>query len=185
METANEKQSKSHEDICGLQFNSLTKSAKKMGDKLEPRFPPVSNNTKPPQVVPPKRQSPRQNGRSTKPDEELPKKTPQEPTAAELEESTDIVVREPKVMTTAGSLSSIRHQNSLKGLKNVADTTPPSSIATTGRPGSDAGSQFSRDNASVRSWASVGMGSTDGKKMIIRRVPTTPVELFNIVNPPT
>lgn len=65
------------------------------------------------------------------------------------------------------------------------DTTPPSSIATTGRPGSDAGSHVSRDNASIRSWASVGMGSTDGKKMIIRRVPTTPVELFNIVNPPT
>lgn len=65
------------------------------------------------------------------------------------------------------------------------DITPPSSIATTGRPGSDAGSHVSRDNASIRSWASVGMGSTDGKKMIIRRVPTTPVELFNIVNPPT
>ncbi|CAH1283761.1 unnamed protein product [Diabrotica balteata] len=29
------------------------------------------------------------------------------------------------------------------------------------------------------------MGSTDGKKMIVRRVPTSPVELFNIVNPPT
>lgn len=65
------------------------------------------------------------------------------------------------------------------------DTTPPSSVAATGRPGSDAGSHVSRDNASIRSWASVGMGSTDGKKMIIRRVPTTPVELFNIVNPPT
>lgn len=65
------------------------------------------------------------------------------------------------------------------------DTTPPNSIAATGRPGSDAGSHVSRDNASLRSWASVGMGSTDGKKMIIRRVPTTPVELFNIVNPPT
>lgn len=64
-------------------------------------------------------------------------------------------------------------------------TTPPSSIAASGRPGSDAGSHVSRDNASLRSWASVGMGSTDGKKMIIRRVPTTPVELFNIVNPPT
>lgn len=41
------------------------------------------------------------------------------------------------------------------------------------------------DAASLRSWASVGMGSTDGKKMIVRRVPTSPVELFNIVNPPT
>lgn len=41
------------------------------------------------------------------------------------------------------------------------------------------------DAASLGSWASVGMGSTDGKKMIVRRVPTSPVELFNIVNPPT
>lgn len=47
--------------------------------------------------------------------------------------------------------------------------------------GSDTGSHM----GSVRSWASVGMGSTDGKKMIVRRVPTSPVELFNIVNPPT
>ncbi|KAJ3643934.1 hypothetical protein Zmor_026614 [Zophobas morio] len=55
--------------------------------------------------------------------------------------------------------------------------------------GSDTGSHMSTkpfsDAASVRSWASVGMGSTDGKKMIVRRVPTSPVELFNIVNPPT
>lgn len=46
-----------------------------------------------------------------------------------------------------------------------------------GKPASDA--------ASIRSWASVGLGSTDGKKMIIRRVPTSPEELFQIVNPPT
>lgn len=54
--------------------------------------------------------------------------------------------------------------------------------------GSETGSHVSRpfsDAASVRSWASVGMGSTDGKKMIVRKVPTSPVELFNIVNPPT
>lgn len=54
--------------------------------------------------------------------------------------------------------------------------------------GSDSGSQVSKlypDSLSGKSWASVGMGSTDGKKMIVRRVPTTPVELFNIVNPPT
>lgn len=38
---------------------------------------------------------------------------------------------------------------------------------------------------SVRSVASVGMGSTDGRKVTIRRVPTSPIELFNIVNSPT
>lgn len=37
----------------------------------------------------------------------------------------------------------------------------------------------------IRSLAAIGMGSTDGKKMIIRRVPTSPAELFNIINPTT
>lgn len=78
----------------------------------------------------------------------------------------------------------IRQQSSVRLAKG--EHTPPSSVTANTRPGSEAGSHVStRDNASVRSWASVGMGSTDGKKMIIRRVPTTPVELFNIVNPPT
>ena len=38
---------------------------------------------------------------------------------------------------------------------------------------------------SVRSLASIGMGSTDGRKVTIRRVPTSPTELFNIVHSPT
>lgn len=53
---------------------------------------------------------------------------------------------------------------------------------------SDSGSQMSQrfnDTVSMRSLASIGMGSTDGRKMIIRRVPTSPNELMNIVNPPT
>lgn len=40
------------------------------------------------------------------------------------------------------------------------------------------------DAISIRSLASIGMGSTDGRKMIIRRVPNTPAELLSIVNPP-
>ncbi|CAH0746844.1 unnamed protein product [Bemisia tabaci] len=36
---------------------------------------------------------------------------------------------------------------------------------------------------SVRSLASIGMGSTDGKKMTIRKVPTSPSELLNIADP--
>lgn len=40
-------------------------------------------------------------------------------------------------------------------------------------------------HVSVRSLASVGMGSTDGRKVTIRRVPTSPTELFNIVHSPT
>lgn len=35
------------------------------------------------------------------------------------------------------------------------------------------------DAASVRSLASIGMGSTDGRKLTIRRVPTSPNELLN------
>jgi hypothetical protein len=38
---------------------------------------------------------------------------------------------------------------------------------------------------SVRSLASIGMGSTDGRKVTIRRVPTSPTELFNVVQSPT
>lgn len=38
---------------------------------------------------------------------------------------------------------------------------------------------------SVRSLASIGMGSTDGKKLTIRRVPTSPTELLNIADPKT
>lgn len=40
------------------------------------------------------------------------------------------------------------------------------------------------DAASIRSLASIGVGSTDGRKMIIRRVPNSPAELLSIVNPP-
>lgn len=39
--------------------------------------------------------------------------------------------------------------------------------------------QLLSDAASVRSLASIGMGSTDGRKLTIRRVPTSPNELLN------
>ncbi|XP_063226082.1 sodium- and chloride-dependent GABA transporter ine [Bacillus rossius redtenbacheri] len=38
--------------------------------------------------------------------------------------------------------------------------------------------------ASTRSLASIGVGSTDGRKLTIRRVPTSPSELLSIVAPP-
>lgn len=81
----------------------------------------------------------------------------------------------------------LRHHNSLRYIRERnLEITPPNSYA--GPPMSDTASQISKmysDTNSLRSWASVGLGSTDGKKMIVRRVPTSPVELFNIVNPPT
>lgn len=50
---------------------------------------------------------------------------------------------------------------------------------------SDCGStKIYSDAASLRSIASIGMGSTDGKKMVIRRVPTSPTELLTIINQP-
>jgi solute carrier family 6 GABA transporter-like protein 6/8/11/12/13 len=58
-----------------------------------------------------------------------------------------------------------------------------------GMPGPNWRSSFCFSEAashiSVRSLASIGMGSTDGRKVTIRRVPTTPTELFNIVQSPT
>ncbi|TMW49346.1 hypothetical protein DOY81_005564 [Sarcophaga bullata] len=45
--------------------------------------------------------------------------------------------------------------------------------------------QIYSDVTSVRSLASIGIGSTDGRKLVIKRVPQTPTELLNIVNPPT
>jgi hypothetical protein len=43
----------------------------------------------------------------------------------------------------------------------------------------------SASQVSARSLPSIGMGSTDGRKVTIRRVPTSPTELFNIVSAPT
>ncbi|XP_017486094.1 PREDICTED: sodium- and chloride-dependent GABA transporter ine [Rhagoletis zephyria] len=45
--------------------------------------------------------------------------------------------------------------------------------------------QIYSDVTSVRSLASIGIGSTDGRRLVIRRVPHTPHELFNMVHPPT
>lgn len=39
------------------------------------------------------------------------------------------------------------------------------------------------DATSIRSLASIGMGSTDGRKMVIRRVPNTPDELLGVLSP--
>lgn len=58
-----------------------------------------------------------------------------------------------------------------------------------GMPGPTWRSSFCFSDAashiSVRSLASIGMGSTDGRKVTIRRVPTSPTELFNVVQSPT
>lgn len=51
---------------------------------------------------------------------------------------------------------------------------------------SDSGStRLFSDASSVRSLASIGMGSTDGKRMVIRKVPNSPSELLSYISPPT
>ncbi|XP_023248599.1 sodium- and chloride-dependent GABA transporter ine-like isoform X2 [Copidosoma floridanum] len=50
---------------------------------------------------------------------------------------------------------------------------------------SQAGRAYPPDSVSIRSLASIGMGSSDGRKLTIRRVPTSPSELLNMVHPPT
>lgn len=85
------------------------------------------------------------------------------------------------------SSPNFRRNNSVRSLKNYSHLM--SELNHNKPASSESGSQTYKvpqaDAASLRSWASVVMGSTDGKKMIVRRVPTSPVELFNIVNPPT
>lgn len=41
------------------------------------------------------------------------------------------------------------------------------------------------DATSIRSLASIGMGSTDGRRMVIRKVPNSPSELLSYISPPT
>lgn len=51
---------------------------------------------------------------------------------------------------------------------------------------SDSGStRMFSDASSIRSLASIGMGSTDGRRMMIRKVPNSPSELLSYISPPT
>uniref|UniRef100_A0A1A9WKP3 Transporter n=1 Tax=Glossina brevipalpis TaxID=37001 RepID=A0A1A9WKP3_9MUSC len=45
--------------------------------------------------------------------------------------------------------------------------------------------QIFSDVTSVRSLASIGIGSTDGRRLVIRKVPQTPNELLNFATPPS
>jgi hypothetical protein len=49
----------------------------------------------------------------------------------------------------------------------------------------DGSTKMFSDASSVRSLASIGMGSTDGKRMVIRKVPNSPSELLSYLSPPT
>lgn len=74
-------------------------------------------------------------------------------------------------MWTPGSGHKFRSMRSLRD-----DPLSPTSWASMQLP-ADVG--VMSDAASIRSLASIGMGSTDGRKLTIRRVPTSPNELLN------
>lgn len=80
-----------------------------------------------------------------------------------------------------------KYQNSVRSWKSDEARGTSSTNSFSNRPFSDSSSQISRpfSDSSIRSLASIGMGSTDGRRMIIRKIPQSPSELFNIVNPPT
>ncbi|XP_037052346.1 sodium- and chloride-dependent GABA transporter ine isoform X1 [Bradysia coprophila] len=83
----------------------------------------------------------------------------------------------------SGAASAMHQQGNATSSPMVAHATQPFLSRTGSYVFSDAGSgRMFSDGMSVRSLASIGMGSTDGRKMVIRRVPNSPTELLSIVN---
>ncbi|XP_050085310.1 sodium- and chloride-dependent GABA transporter ine isoform X1 [Anopheles aquasalis] len=86
------------------------------------------------------------------------------------------------------SLRSVRSANDPQGLGTAQQQQHHAAIA---RSGSYVFSEIGgsprlfSDATSIRSLASIGMGSTDGRRMVIRRVPNSPNELLTMINPPT
>uniref|UniRef100_A0A1Q3FUS3 Transporter n=1 Tax=Culex tarsalis TaxID=7177 RepID=A0A1Q3FUS3_CULTA len=83
------------------------------------------------------------------------------------------------------SLRSVRSAHDRSG---IADAHLNPAIVRTGSYiFSDSGGtpRLFSDATSIRSLASIGVGSTDGRRMVIRRVPNSPTELLTIINPPT
>ncbi|XP_055859034.1 sodium- and chloride-dependent GABA transporter ine isoform X2 [Episyrphus balteatus] len=87
-------------------------------------------------------------------------------------------------VVSAYSPDADHHQDSPTSL--LRPSTSGKQLSTSSYTYADsAASQIYSDVTSVRSLASIGIGSTDGRKLVIRRVPNTPNELFSIVNPPS
>ncbi|KAI5633104.1 sodium:neurotransmitter symporter family domain-containing protein [Phthorimaea operculella] len=76
----------------------------------------------------------------------------------------------------------IRDPSAASGAASARSLRPYEPV-TLNPEGSECGTNYYAP--SVRSLASIGMGCTDGRKMVIRRVPTSPTELFHLVRPPT
>ncbi|XP_052869003.1 sodium- and chloride-dependent GABA transporter ine [Anopheles cruzii] len=113
------------------------------------------------------------------------------------EGSTSSGVPSPITVPTApvGSYIKPKYFNSLRSVRSANDphalTIAQQHQATIARSGSyifsDVGGspRLFSDATSIRSLASIGMGSTDGRRMVIRRVPNSPNELLTMINPPT
>ncbi|XP_035905556.1 sodium- and chloride-dependent GABA transporter ine isoform X1 [Anopheles stephensi] len=84
------------------------------------------------------------------------------------------------------SLRSVRSANDPQGLAN-AQQNQTTIVRSGSYIFSDVGGtpRLFSDATSIRSLASIGMGSTDGRRMVIRRVPNSPNELLTMINPPT
>ncbi|XP_046389982.1 sodium- and chloride-dependent GABA transporter ine isoform X1 [Ischnura elegans] len=102
---------------------------------------------------------------------------------SDISDSSSKVYGPPEVLATTGkfTVTCVR-----RGTDDCGGKSPPPASEPLLSPGWNAFS-FSdpETQLTVHSIASIGMGSTDGKKMYIRRVPTTASEILSIVNPPT
>lgn len=94
----------------------------------------------------------------------------------------------------AGNMRKVKSFSDTHRLKDPGTASGPASArclrpyeqvcsAPSEADGSENGNHYGAP--SVRSLASIGMGCTDGRKMVIKRVPTSPTELFHLVRPPT
>ncbi|XP_021703064.1 sodium- and chloride-dependent GABA transporter ine isoform X1 [Aedes aegypti] len=93
-----------------------------------------------------------------------------------------------------GPSSKPKQFHSLRSVRSATDRTgiadahlSPTIIRTGSYIFSEVGGtpRLFSDATSIRSLASIGVGSTDGRRMVIRRVPNSPTELLTIINPPT
>ncbi|XP_049537676.1 sodium- and chloride-dependent GABA transporter ine isoform X1 [Anopheles darlingi] len=94
-----------------------------------------------------------------------------------------------------GSYAKPKYFNSLRSVRSANDPQGLGIVqqhhAAIARSGSYVFSEIGgsprlfSDATSIRSLASIGMGSTDGRRMVIRRVPNSPNELLTMINPPT
>nr|CAD7457653.1 unnamed protein product [Timema tahoe] len=91
------------------------------------------------------------------------------------------VLMTPTSPVTVSSLKSLRMEDPAIAAAAQKELSIPISQPANWRGSFHMSDAAIHRNMSMRSLASIGMGSTDGRKVTIRRVPTSPSELLNIV----